>query len=481
MSRNLYENPFTAETSLVVLGLKSEKSCGLMRKTTLTSTLITVLLITLLLLSFVPSLKADSAAMHLEWSKRWSRPSRSVNVGTFDSPVTHVDRGYSVIQTSDGGYVIVGVLSDSYYPGRGTPNANYSGVIIKTDPLGELQWEKTFPYTGFPSKVFLQVTQDSGFVVCMGGKLFKFDAEGNLKLSRSFRMSVETAIQVNDGGYVVTLVDRVASNAEAGTWIVKIDEKGYRLWEKTLSVYNPSDVLTFDISETNNESYVAIGTWSNPMYWTFTTNLWLTRIDSNAELQLNKTYNLFNNPSHQSSPQSVPVISGTIHVTEDGGFILSGGLNSNGKSPWLAKIDASGDMEWIKKYADGYSDNSYFASSVQTKDGGYFAVGFYSGAQPSDRNTDVYAPLLVKTDSNGNLQWNMTYDSALWDTGDAQFVTATREGEYVVTGSVNGDLWLAKFSEIAILPAGPLTIFAVIVAVVIISGAGLLVYLIKRK
>lgn len=451
-----------------------------MRKATLVLTFITVLLITLLLVSFVPSLKADSAAMKLEWSKRWSRPPRSVNVGAYDSPVTHIDRGYSVLQTSDGGYFIVGVLSDSYYPGRGTPNENYSGVIIKTDSLGEVQWEKTFPHIGFPSKVSLKVTQDSGFVVGMGGNLLKFDAEGNLQFSRAFRMSVESAVQVNDGGYVVTLVDRVTSSSEAGAWIIKTDERAYKVWEKTLSVHDPSDVLTFDILETNNGSYVAIGTWSDSMYWTFTTNLWLTEIDANGELQLNRTYNLFNTPSFQSSPQSVKVISGTIHVTKDGGFILSGGLNSNGKSPWLAKIDATGNMKWTQKYAEGYTDNSYFASSVQTKDGGYFAAGFYSSAQPADRNTNVNAPLLVKTDSNGNLQWNMTYNSALWDTGDAQLVTTTNEGDYVVTGSVNGDLWFAKFSEITILPTGPI-IPVVIVAVVIISGIGFLIYLTKRK
>jgi hypothetical protein len=452
-----------------------------MRKATLALTLITVLLITLLLVSFVPSLKADSAAMHLEWSKKWNRPPRNVNVGTFNSPVTHLDRGYSVIQTSDGRYALVGALSDSYYPGRGTPNENYSGVIIKTDSLGGLQWEKTFPISGLPSKMILLVTQDSGFVVGMDSSLLKFDAEGNLQWSRFFGMLVESVVQVNDGGYVLAGVNRVASNLETGAWMVKTDENGYILWNETLSVYAPSDVITFDILETNNGSYVTIGTWSDSGYWAFTTNLWLIKIDSNGELQLNRTYNLFNIPSMGPTSQSVRIISGIIRVAEDEGFILSGGLNRDYKSPWLAKIDSYGNMEWSQKYADSPGYSSYFVSSVQTKDGGYFAAGFYSSAQPSDRNTYVNAPLLVKTDSNGNLQWNMTYNSALWDTGDAQLVTATKEGEYVVTGSVNGDLWLAKFSEIAILPTGQLIIFVVIVAVVIIAGLVLLIHLIKRK
>jgi len=57
--------------------------------------------------------------------------------------------------------------------------------------------------------------------------------------------------------------------------------------------------------------------------------------------------------------------------------------------------------QWSKTYGF-YSGRSV----VQTADGGYAAAG--SNATRGDRGFGDYAPLLIKTDSSGELEWGKT-------------------------------------------------------------------------
>lgn len=52
----------------------------------------------------------------------------------YGGPLT--DRGHSVRQTGDGGYIIAGFTSIDFF--------NYNAYLIKTDKAGKLVWEKTF-------------------------------------------------------------------------------------------------------------------------------------------------------------------------------------------------------------------------------------------------------------------------------------------------------------------------------------------------
>ena len=69
---------------------------------------------------------------------------------------------------------------------------------------------------------------------------------------------------------------------------------------------------------------------------------------------------------------------------------------------WLVKTDSNGNMQWNKTY--GGSSTEAPSSVVQTKDGGYALAGntvtSSAGIPPND---DFW---LVKTESNGNMQWS---------------------------------------------------------------------------
>jgi predicted secreted protein len=129
---------------------------------------------------------------------------------------------------------------------------------------------------------------------------------------------------------------------------------------------------------------------------------------------------------------------GAMVATSDGGYALAGYTNSSGAGGydfWLVKTDKNGEMQWNQTYGGKDYDMAY--SLVQTSDQGYAIAGFtYSfGAGGSDF-------WLVKTDQNGNIEWNQTYGSGSSDHGHS--VVQTPDGGYAIAGEGGNDFLLVK-------------------------------------
>jgi hypothetical protein len=131
-------------------------------------------------------------------------------------------------------------------------------------------------------------------------------------------------------------------------------------------------------------------------------------------------------------------------ATNDGGFIIGGTTTFNCTGYTydylLVKTDSLGTQQWVKQF--GGSQTDYLSNVIQTNDGGYILAGYTSsndgdvvGAHGS---TDGW---LVKTDSNGNLQWQRACGGSSSD--NLNCLRNKSNGNVVVfgyTSSYNGDL-----------------------------------------
>jgi hypothetical protein len=98
-----------------------------------------------------------------------------------------------------------------------------------------------------------------------------------------------------------------------------------------------------------------------------------------------------------------------ILETPDNGFLLTGWSGSFGAGEfdyWLVKTDENGNHEWNQ--TNGGTENERAITTIPTNDGNYITVG--NSASFGQGETDIY---LVKTDNFGNLIWNITYGGYL--------------------------------------------------------------------
>jgi hypothetical protein len=131
-----------------------------------------------------------------------------------------------------------------------------------------------------------------------------------------------------------------------------------------------------------------------------------------------------------------------------GGYAIAGVTKSFGTGPsdaWLIKTDEEGNMEWNKTY--GGVGNEWVLALIETSDGGYALLGHTNSFGAG--NWDFW---LIKTDAEGKMQWNRTYGGSGRDEGRA--IVQTTDGGYAIAGLTNSfgaggyDYWLVKTNSI---------------------------------
>jgi len=291
---------------------------------------------------------------------------------------TDRDEGYSVQQTSDGGYILAG-LTESFGVGGGDI------FLIKTDANGNVQWAKTYggAYWDFASSV--QQTSDGGYIVAgvTSGDIFliKTDADGNIIWAKTYGGTDDewafSVQQTSDGGYIVA-GGTEPLGAGGDIFLIKTDADGNLQWAKTYG--GTGYDRAFSVQQTSDGGYILAGVTSGDIF--------LIKTDANGNVQWAKTYG-----------GAYWDFASSVQQTSDGGYIIAGTTRSFGAGGYdilLIKTDANGNIIWAKTYG-GASDEG--ASSVQqTSDGGYIVAGYTWSF--SAGSSDIF---LIKTDASGNM------------------------------------------------------------------------------
>jgi hypothetical protein len=272
-----------------------------------------------------------------------------------------VDGVKHVIQTSDGGYILLR-QSNQY-----TPEMINSASLIKTNESGDITWEKDWDGTA------------------------------------SLWYHPSSALQTVDGGYIVTGL--LYHQAPAGidhmdAWLVKKDDLGNIVWTKTIQGNTNTWYSYGSIQYTNNGDFIIAGAITETNW---SRDIWLVKTNPSGDTLWTKILGT------SGKDESVGVL-----VTSDGGYFLSGQTNSYGAGSydiWLIKTDALGIMQWNKTYGTSFMETG--CVTARTVDGGFILAG----------QTDLlsngwdWAIWILRIDSSGDTLWTTTYDTGGNDGG----------------------------------------------------------------
>jgi len=334
----------------------------------------------------------------LEWSKTFGGSKNDV--------------GESVQITSDGGYIIVGY---TYSFGAGESDV----YLIKTDSEGNMLWNKTYGGPKCDAGRSVQETSDGGYIIAgythEDVYLIKTDSEGNLLWNTTYggpNSDEGQFVQItSDGGYIIVGSTK-SFRVDADVYLIKTDREGNMLWNKT---YGGSDEdRGKSVQVTGDGGFIIVG--STKSFGSGKSDVYLIKTDSEGNMLWSRTYG-----------GSKDDWGYHVKITGDSGYVISGfhvkvgeGGAAGGSVVYLIKTDSDGKKQWIKTYdgATGYSVHV-------TEDGGYIIVGeIYLGL-----NRDIF---LIRTDSDGRELWSKNIGGPLTDVGKS--IQVKNDGGCIIAG-----------------------------------------------
>jgi gliding motility-associated-like protein len=287
--------------------------------------------------------------------------------------------------TADGGFISCG-YSNGYGAGL------YDGVIVKTDGLGNIQWNKV-----------------------IGGA-------GNDYFNK--------VIPTSDGGYLAAGFTSSFGAANVEGWMVKLNSAGTVLWSRKYADGNPNGSVIWDVCQTSDGGYAFAGVNE---YIPTLADAMIGKTDANGVVQWCKHY------SGSSSDQSFGILedNGVLIVSAFGAY-LGGGTFYDGV---FMKVDrANGNVLSATRYDIESRSNWFLNIYKQNND---YLIGCNNN---NDFSNTAYAHIFLRLDNNGVVK-QITRANSATDKSGADPFTPTADGGYLLAQCENNgaaDMHLRK-------------------------------------
>ena len=326
----------------------------------------------------------------------------------------NADKLRSLIQTSDGGYLLGGYSASGISGDKTEASLIYFDYwIVKLDAFGSIEWQNTIGGSNEDVLNSVIQTTDGGYLLggysesgisgdkteaWLGGAdywVVKLDDTGNIEWQNTIGGSntdiIYSVIQTLDGGYLLggysssgISVDKTEANlGGADYWVVKLDATGNIEWQNTIG--GSSFDYLYSVIQTSDGGYLLGGGSASGISGDKTEaslgisyDYWVVKLDASGNIELQNTI----------GGSALDYLHSVIQ-TSDSGYLL-GGYSASGISGdkteaslgatdyWVVKLDATGNIEWQNTI--GGSSDDYLYSVIQNSDGDYLLAGYsYSG------------------------------------------------------------------------------------------------------
>lgn len=419
---------------------------------------------------------------------------------------TATDEASVIRATNDGGYIVTGLSTSSDGDVIGHHGAS-DHWVVKLDATGIIQWNNSFGGSGDDKGYDILQTTDGGYlftgyesstdgdVTFNNGStdywVVKLDNGGALQWQKSYGGSSAdnsyAIIQTLDGGYAVTGLsnttngtgDVTGNNGSFDYWLCKLDDTGNLQWQKCLG--GTATEQAFGLVQTPDSGYVVCGYSSSPNTGMVTGNhgendYWIAKTDKNGELIWLRSY------GGSGSDRAFG-----ISKTSDGGFIVNGVSpstdgdvtgNHGGNDYWVIKLDGEGLLQWQKSL--GGSGDDFGRIAFELPDGGYMVGGRTNSPNDGDvkDNHGDYDYWLLKLNAAGIIVWKKCLGGSLGEgappsTVPFMNVIAVPDGYFAMAGatfSTDGDVignfsagvnddnyWIVNFADSSSIPTSTMS------------------------
>ena len=215
------------------------------------------------------------------------------------------------------------------------------------------------------------------------------------------------------------------------TMLLKIDERGNEIWNRTYSEISGSHWGNA-VNNTTDGGYI-IGGKQN-----------VIKTDSLGEMEWFKQ--LSYSATHYVEDIIQTFAGDYIVVGGVGGDPGTGGHAQRGQA-FILRMSEGGGVQWVKRYGINNTPQDTFWGVVQADDGGFIVVG----EKLQDRNFEFYDHFwIMKTNGSGDMEWSHELGGNYWD--EAQDIVKLSDDSYVVAGkkslsTTNLDMWIMRISS----------------------------------
>lgn len=324
------------------------------------------------------------------------------------------DRAYDAV-TAGNGYLVVG-SSESMVPNTTV------GLVLRLDEDGNAVWNVTF-LEGQGTEIRCAINLTDGFLLVgneflpsggFNGFVAKINLQGTLLWNNTIGDNQTdefySAIATSDGFLLLGLASSTGGTAPAA-WVVKIDQNGNVIWNKTYSFATDTVAKTGSLAPDGDYMVAGFTDPRGPNNYSFL----LMKIDPDGNLVWNQTYGTTGSQEAHAMTQAPD------------GYVIVGDTQKTGTDihAWVVKVDFKGTLQWAETVGGNNADSP---SCITPAQGGGYLIGGFTFSWGAG-NRDFW---LFKIDESGKILWSCTQGNAGYQ--EAYAVIQTDQNHYVMVG-----------------------------------------------